>query len=149
MKPVEHQVRERAYDIWEGGGRVFGRADEHWLRAEAELVATIAAEQAATSAQLLTVQPSAPAMSDAPSPAKALKPRSARAAGAGRAVSNKAEEAARAVGKAEPKVAPAKAAGSKASAAKASVSKTSAAKPAAGKAKSAPRGNGASSIALH
>ncbi|WP_238179607.1 DUF2934 domain-containing protein, partial [Methylobacterium dankookense] len=37
MEITEHQVRERAYYIWEGEGRVHGRADSHWLRAEAEL----------------------------------------------------------------------------------------------------------------
>lgn len=36
MDHTEHQVRERAYYIWEGEGRVHGHADAHWLRAEAE-----------------------------------------------------------------------------------------------------------------
>jgi hypothetical protein len=34
----EQQIRERAYAIWEGEGRPVGRADDHWLRAEAEIV---------------------------------------------------------------------------------------------------------------
>jgi len=57
----ERQVRERAYFIWEGEGREFGRAEAHWLQAEAELS-----------------RPAAPAMAEAvvvPSPAKVLKPR--------------------------------------------------------------------------
>ncbi|MFD0937727.1 DUF2934 domain-containing protein, partial [Methylobacterium trifolii] len=37
MDVTEHHVRERAYYIWEGEGRVHGRADAHWLRAETEL----------------------------------------------------------------------------------------------------------------
>ena len=37
MDHIEHRVRERAYYIWEGEGRVHGRADAHWLRAEAEI----------------------------------------------------------------------------------------------------------------
>ncbi len=163
MKAGEHQVRERAYYIWEGEGRVFGRAEEHWFRAEAECIAK-AAEQSA--AATLTVQPSAPAISDAPSPAKALKPRSARAAGAAsRAVSAKAEDAGRFVEKAATKVASAskaslskssgakssdaKSSDAKASAPKASTAKTSAGKSATGTSKSAPRSSGASSIALH
>lgn len=37
MQSNEQAVRERAYYIWEGEGRVHGRAHIHWLRAEAEL----------------------------------------------------------------------------------------------------------------
>ncbi|WP_232632052.1 DUF2934 domain-containing protein, partial [Methylobacterium sp. Leaf118] len=37
MQLCEHQVRERAYSIWEDEGRGFGRAEAHWLQAEAEL----------------------------------------------------------------------------------------------------------------
>ncbi|MFD1355982.1 DUF2934 domain-containing protein, partial [Methylorubrum suomiense] len=37
MPLCEHQVRERAYYIWEDEGRGFGRAEIHWLQAEAEL----------------------------------------------------------------------------------------------------------------
>lgn len=146
MKPGNHQIRERAYYIWEGEGRVFGRADEHWFRAEAECSAK-AVEQIA--AAPLTVQPSAPLMSDAPSPAKALKPRSARAAGAGaRAVAAKADDATRVVEKAAVKAAPNKGTAAKSAATKTAAAKTSAVKSAAGKAKSAARSTG-SGISLH
>ena len=64
----EHRVRVRAYYIWEDEGRVFGQADAHWLRAEAELRAGPA-----------IVQASAEAVSLAPSPAKVLKTRASRA----------------------------------------------------------------------
>ena len=34
---VEELVRRRAYEIYETSGRPEGRAEEHWLQAEAEL----------------------------------------------------------------------------------------------------------------
>ena len=37
MQITEQAVRERAYYIWEGEGRLHGKADAHWMRAEAEL----------------------------------------------------------------------------------------------------------------
>lgn len=40
MADFEHQVRERAYYIWEDEGRAFGHAERHWLRAERELHAS-------------------------------------------------------------------------------------------------------------
>jgi hypothetical protein len=33
----EQRIRERAYAIWEGEGRPAGRAEAHWLQAEAEI----------------------------------------------------------------------------------------------------------------
>ncbi|CAA2105481.1 hypothetical protein MBUL_03215 [Methylobacterium bullatum] len=84
MIPFEQQVRERAYYIWEGEGRVFGRADEHWLMAEAEL-------RAVSLAAPVYVQPVTADLSLAPSPAKTLKPRASRSAGtAAKAVAEKA-----------------------------------------------------------
>jgi hypothetical protein len=35
--PAEELIRGRARQIWERAGRPFGRADEHWFRAEAEI----------------------------------------------------------------------------------------------------------------
>jgi hypothetical protein len=35
----EQRARERAYEIWEQSGRPEGKADEHWLQAEAEIAA--------------------------------------------------------------------------------------------------------------
>jgi hypothetical protein len=41
MEPsLEQRIRERAYEIWNATGRGDGRADEHWLSAERELLAT-------------------------------------------------------------------------------------------------------------
>lgn len=69
MDLIEHRVRERAYYIWVDEGRVHGRADAHWLRAEAEIAAP---------APILTVQAVA-ATSRVPSPAKTLKPKAGSA----------------------------------------------------------------------
>jgi hypothetical protein len=41
MEPaLEQRIRERAYEIWNATGREDGRADEHWLSAERELLAS-------------------------------------------------------------------------------------------------------------
>ena len=73
MHPFEQQVRERAYFIWEGEGRTFGHATEHWLRAERELAGDTPVQ----------VRPVAAEISLAPSPARALKPKAgARSAAA-------------------------------------------------------------------
>ena len=83
MDVIEHRVRERAYYIWEGEGRVHGRADAHWLRAEAEIAAPAA---------ILTIEAVAET-SRAPSPAKTLKPRASRAKAVAKAVAKPAAEA--------------------------------------------------------
>jgi hypothetical protein len=33
----EEQIRQRAYELYLEGGRVDGKATEHWLQAEAEM----------------------------------------------------------------------------------------------------------------
>ena len=81
MDVIEHRVRERAYYIWEDEGRIHGRADAHWLRAEAEI---------APPAPILTIEAVAET-SLAPSPAKTLKPRASRA----KAIAKPAEAAAK------------------------------------------------------
>jgi Protein of unknown function (DUF2934) len=42
-RSLEQQIRERAYEIWNASGREDGRAAEHWLSAELELLGTQAA----------------------------------------------------------------------------------------------------------
>jgi hypothetical protein len=37
---LESRIRERAYEIWTAHGCVHGQADQHWLAAEQEIVAT-------------------------------------------------------------------------------------------------------------
>lgn len=129
MIPFEQQVRERAYYIWEGEGRVFGRAEDHWLMAEAELVST--RDPAPHYVQAATAD-----LSLSPSPAKVLKPRASRSAAAKaiteKAVAEKAEAAPRkprtSAKSAATQPASAKVAAPKAPAAKAPATKTTAAK---------------------
>jgi hypothetical protein len=136
MIPFEQQVRERAYYIWEGEGRVFGRAEDHWLMAEAELVST--RDPAPHYVQAATAD-----LSLSPSPAKVLKPRASRSAAAKavaeKAVAEKAEAAPRkprtsSAKSAATQPAEAKVAAPKAPAAKAPATKTAAAKTTAAKA---------------
>lgn len=37
-RDVEERIRRRAYEIWEEEGRPGERAEDHWLRAEAEIL---------------------------------------------------------------------------------------------------------------
>ncbi len=36
--PLHYRIRQRAYEIWEAGGRLDGQAEQHWLLAERELL---------------------------------------------------------------------------------------------------------------
>ncbi|NEU13741.1 DUF2934 domain-containing protein [Methylobacterium sp. BTF04] len=145
MNPFEHQVRERAYFIWEGEGRVIGNAEAHWLRAENELH---------RAAGPLVVQASTADITAAPSPAvtldKTLKAKASRT----RSATAKADEKAKAPAKsvkalaksAAVKSATAKSA-TKAPTAKAPVAKVATTKPVA-RAK-APRSSAGSSASIH
>jgi hypothetical protein len=44
---VQEQIRMRAYELYEQGGREDGRELENWLRAESEIVGVQALAQAA------------------------------------------------------------------------------------------------------
>ena len=35
---MHERIRERAYQLWDAGGRVEGQADQHWLCAEREIL---------------------------------------------------------------------------------------------------------------
>jgi hypothetical protein len=37
---LENRIRERAYEIWTAHGRMHGQAEQHWLAAEREVLAT-------------------------------------------------------------------------------------------------------------
>lgn len=37
LRPGEAQIRERAYHLWLAAGRPEGQAQEHWLKAQAQL----------------------------------------------------------------------------------------------------------------
>jgi Protein of unknown function (DUF2934) len=43
QQSLENQIRERAYHLWEAGGYQDGAADQHWLAAEREVLASFAA----------------------------------------------------------------------------------------------------------
>jgi len=40
---LQNRIRERAYEIWNAGGRLHGQAEQHWLAAEREVLATSSA----------------------------------------------------------------------------------------------------------
>src|SRR5262249_29676757 len=42
---LENRIRERAYEIWTAHGCMHGQADQHWLAAEREVLATSTARQ--------------------------------------------------------------------------------------------------------
>jgi hypothetical protein len=39
-RTLENRIRERAYEMWTAHGCVHGQAEQHWLAAERELLAT-------------------------------------------------------------------------------------------------------------
>nr|WP_245517421.1 DUF2934 domain-containing protein [Methylorubrum sp. Q1] len=131
----ENSVRERAYYIWEGEGRVFGRAEAHWLQAESEL------RQAPVAALI-----------EAEAPAKVAKPRTARAKPAVQAPAEALASVAKAAKSAAKAKTPAKALAKKAPA---TTSAKAAEKPAAKAVKAAPRAKpaasraGAEALVLH
>jgi Protein of unknown function (DUF2934) len=43
---VHDRIKRRAYALWEEEGRPDGRAEEHWFRAEAELIGATAGGEA-------------------------------------------------------------------------------------------------------
>jgi hypothetical protein len=47
MEQSLQRIRERAYEMWNLGGRFDGRADQHWLAAEREVLAEMTAHTSA------------------------------------------------------------------------------------------------------
>jgi hypothetical protein len=47
---LEQQIRQRAYEIWHAHGQADGRADEHWLAAEREVLSSLSAHAPAADA---------------------------------------------------------------------------------------------------
>jgi hypothetical protein len=45
---LQHRIRERAYEMWDAGGRIHGKAEQHWLAAEREILAQVTAETPAS-----------------------------------------------------------------------------------------------------
>jgi hypothetical protein len=48
---LEHRIRERAYEIWHAHGQTDGKADEHWLAAEREVLSSLRVHAPARSAE--------------------------------------------------------------------------------------------------
>jgi hypothetical protein len=38
---LEHRIRERAYEIWNAHGQIDGKAHDHWLAAEHEVLSSL------------------------------------------------------------------------------------------------------------
>jgi len=38
---LEHRIRKRAYEIWSADARADGKADEHWIAAEREVLSSL------------------------------------------------------------------------------------------------------------
>jgi hypothetical protein len=47
---LEHRIRQRAYEIWHAHGQADGKADEHWLAAECEVLSSLRAHSPAPDA---------------------------------------------------------------------------------------------------
>jgi hypothetical protein len=47
---LEHRIRQRAYEIWHAHGQADGKADEHWLAAEREVLSSLHAHASASEA---------------------------------------------------------------------------------------------------
>ncbi|MFE1602465.1 DUF2934 domain-containing protein [Methylobacterium sp. ID0610] len=87
MDHCEHNIRERAYILWERDGRAMGRDEHYWTLAEQELRA---AAPAVEEAPRTVAKPRAKAAPKPPSKAAAAvkaAPRRRRAAAEGLAVS--------------------------------------------------------------
>jgi hypothetical protein len=81
LHSITERIRQRAHAIWEREGRPHGRDQEHWDRAEKEVVAEDAAAEkpAKAPAKPRVAKPKAAAAAKPSAPAK---PRSKPAAGA-------------------------------------------------------------------
>jgi hypothetical protein len=72
---LEHRIRERAYTLWCENGQIDGQADQHWLTAERELLATLTANlppAKTTAAKASATKARKPRSRATPTPAKAM-----------------------------------------------------------------------------
>ena len=72
---LEHRIRDRAYALWAENGYIDGQADQHWLTAERELLATMMADLPAaktTAAKASATKARKPRSRATPTPAKAM-----------------------------------------------------------------------------
>jgi hypothetical protein len=65
---LEQRIRERAYEIWNAEGRADGRANEHWLAAEREVLGSELIRPAAQEAGIVRKSPSRRGSRHAPAP---------------------------------------------------------------------------------
>jgi Protein of unknown function (DUF2934) len=49
-----HRIRQRAYELWDAGGRLDGQAEQNWLAAEREMLEQIKAPVPAGSSRVST-----------------------------------------------------------------------------------------------
>jgi hypothetical protein len=47
-RSLQEHIRQRAYEIWNAGGRIDGQADQYWLAAEREVLAQMTAATTAS-----------------------------------------------------------------------------------------------------
>jgi hypothetical protein len=93
MEPtLEHRIRERAYEIWHAQGQTDGKAHEHWLAAEREVLSSLRAPSPASVREASPSPKAASPAHEASAPSKPAKPAPAasraakrRPAGAGKA----------------------------------------------------------------
>jgi hypothetical protein len=69
---LEHRIRQRAYEIWHAHGKTDGKANEHWLAAEREVLSSLRTHSPASDA----TPPQSPKRTRASG--RTVKPRAAR-----------------------------------------------------------------------
>jgi Protein of unknown function (DUF2934) len=69
---LEHRIRDRAYALWAENGYIDGQADQHWLTAERELLATLTADLPKAKAAAAKGSARKPRSRATPTPAKAM-----------------------------------------------------------------------------
>jgi hypothetical protein len=57
MTDLDHQIRKRAYQLWEEAGRPEGRAEEFWYHAQADIHTQRAAEVRTAGRKEMTAPP--------------------------------------------------------------------------------------------
>lgn len=60
MSDLEHTIRARAYELWLASGGGDGRAEQHWLEAQREILSASLGTVARVTAKTTTKQTSAP-----------------------------------------------------------------------------------------
>ena len=70
---LQHQIRERAYEIWNAGGQEHGHADQHWLAAEREILAELSEQNCAEQPASRPVRQRRAVTNLRPQPKKAAK----------------------------------------------------------------------------